>query len=122
MPEWLPLIATFAGTALLVAGGVVGSILTHKVAERANETAAVASAKTAENNLIDQLQEELSGYRQSNDARATEQDHRMRVLEESNAAITKERDTLRDYAHQLRSDIFDRKEPPPAEWPVGVFR
>jgi siroheme synthase (precorrin-2 oxidase/ferrochelatase) len=122
MPEWIPIAGTLIGTVLLVAGGVVGSVLTNRVAKRANETASVAVSRSAENDLIDQLQEELSQYRRENNERATGQDLRMQTLEDRNFEITTERDILRDYAHQLRADIFSSKPPPPAEWPPGVYR
>jgi siroheme synthase (precorrin-2 oxidase/ferrochelatase) len=122
MPEWLPIVGTLLGTVLLVGGGMAGSAMTNKVAKRANETASVAVSRSAENDLIDQLQEELSQYRIENNERATGQDRRMQTLEDRNIEITTERDILRDYAHQLRSDIFSSKPPPPAEWPPGVYR
>ena len=122
MPEWLPIVGTLLGTVLLVGGGMAGSAMTNKVAKRANETASVAVSRSAENDLIDQLQEELSQYRIENNERATGQDRRMQTLEDRNLEITTERDILRDYAHQLRSDILSSKPPPPAEWPAGVYR
>jgi len=120
--DWLPIAATLAGSVLLFGGGLVGSILTYRVTRRANETAADTAERSAENVLIDQLQEELGQYRVENNARATEQDRRMQSLEERNLEVTTERDILRDYAHQLRSDIYNQKEPPPTEWPAGVYR
>lgn len=122
MLDWLPIAATLAGSVLLFGGGLVGSILTYRVTRRANETAADTAERSAENVLIDQLQEELGQYRVENNARATEQDRRMQSLEERNLEVTTERDILRDYAHQLRSDIYNQKEPPPTEWPAGVYR
>ena len=122
MPEWLPIVGTLLGTVLLVGGGMAGSAMTNKVAKRANETASVAVSRSAENDLIDQLQEELSQYRIENNERATGQDRRMQTLEDRNLEITTERDILRDYAHQLRSDILSSKPPPPAAWPEGVYR
>jgi polyphosphate kinase len=122
MPEWLPLVGTIVGSVLLFAGGIVGSILTYRVTKRANETASVAVSRSAENDLIDQLQEELAQYREENNARATVQDRRMQTLEDRNLEITTERDKLRDYAHQLRSDIFSAKPPPPTAWPEGIYR
>jgi hypothetical protein len=122
MPEWLPLVGSLVGTMLLVGGGVAGSWMTNRNARRANATAAVVADRSAENDLIDQLQEELIQYRLENNARATGQDVRMQTLENRNIQMTTERDILRDYAHQLRSDIFDEKPPPPADWPDGVYR
>ena len=122
MPEWLPIVGTLLGTVLLVGGGIAGSVMTNRVAKRANETAPVAVNRSAENVFIDQLQEELAQYREENNARATEQDRRMQTLEDRNLEITVERDILRDYAHQLRSDIYNQKEPPPTDWPAGVYR
>jgi len=122
MADWLPILGTLVGSVLLVGGGLVGSVLTYRVTKRANETAADTANRSAENVLIDQLQEELTQYRAENNLRATGQDRRMQTLDERIVVVTTERDILRDYAHQLRSDIQNEKPPPPTPWPVGVYR
>lgn len=115
MPEWFVPVLTLAGTALVVVGGVVGSILTNRVGKRAAANAAIAAQKTGENALIDQLQEELGRYRSSNDARTTEQDARMTRLD----GLV---DGYRAYIHELRAHIYDRKDPPPPAWPAHLPR
>ena len=105
MPEWLIALVV----AVVGASGVwLGSILS-------NRTASKALTQNGENNLIDQLQEELRTYREDAGRRATAQDERLNALERT-------RDGYRDYAHELRSHIFDRKEPPPPGWPAGLPR
>jgi hypothetical protein len=66
---------------------------------------------TAENALIDQLQEE-----RVNDAK------RIDVVETRlNASLQRER--IRDnYIHQLRDHIVQEKPPPPPDWPDGLTR
>lgn len=119
MPEWvnavLPSALIFAGVLLTVTGGVVGSILTNRVARHAAQTAAIAAEKSQENDLIDQLQEELRVYREDAGRRATLQDERLNRLETNN-------DGYRAHIHELRSHIWDRKEPPPPDWPTDLPR
>lgn len=114
MPEWL-----FGGlitvTVALVAGsGVyVGHILTRRSAHEATEAQVQASQKSAEHQMIDQLQEELKSHREEVSQRATAQDARMNRLEEYS-------DGYRSHAHELRSHIWDGKPPPPPPWPEGL--
>ena len=122
MAEWLAPAATLAGVMLVVIGGIVGSVLTNRVATRAARTAAIATEKSGENQLIDQLQEELGGHRkiaedvrQAADRRATVQDERMNRLDQLATGY-------RDHAHELRSHIWDGKPPPPPEWPADLPR
>lgn len=143
-PEWVGPLLALAGTALVVLGGIVGYVITAKTTTRASTAAATAVATAAATQaaavaavseksdaqaLIDQLQEELKSHREAAAARATaqddrmtEQDGRMQKLEEHNRELTKQRDEYRDYAHTLRSHIFDRKDPPPPDWPHGVLK
>jgi hypothetical protein len=105
MAEWLlGLIAAGIG-----ASGVwLGSILSSRVAGQ-------VAKKTGENSLIDQLQEELTGYRLTTDRRSTIQDERMTRLD----GLV---DGYRSYVHILRAHIFDGKTPPPPEWPEDLPR
>ena len=119
---WEPSLLTLAGVVLTVVGAVVGSVLTNRVARRAAETVAIATQKSGENQLIDQLQEELGGHRkiaedvrQAADRRATVQDERMNRLDKLASGY-------RDHAHELRSHIYDGKPPPPPDWPPNLPR
>ena len=119
---WIEPVLGLVGVILMVIGGAIGSSLTFKVSKRTAENTTENNKKSAENALIDQLQEELLRYRTANDERSTAQDVRMTLLEVTNQEISRERDVLRDYAHQLRSDIYNGAEPPPAAWPAGIFK
>lgn len=103
MPEWM-----FGGLVTLGVGviGTVGIVVGHLVSNR-------ASRRSDSQALIDQLQEELTGYRTAAEARATAQDERMNRLERYS-------DGYRDHAHELRSHIWDQKPPPPPQWPEGL--
>lgn len=118
-PDWLAGDAAswlgFFGVVLVVLGGALGSVLTYKVAGRTARSEGAEAQTKAENSLIDQLQEELKSYREDSGRRATAQDERMNRLERLS-------DGYRDYAHVLRSHIFDRKAPPPPDWPDGLPR
>lgn len=112
MPEWLfGGLITLAVTVVTVIGVVLGHMVTSKSAKR-----------TSEQQFIDQLQEELSRYRFTADARATVQNERIERIERQNKELTEERDTLRSYAHDLRGHIFDGKPPPPPTWPADVLK
>lgn len=92
--------------------------------------------KTNEEQLIEQLQEEnekqradLKTYEVASanrtlqvEQRATQLEERLTAVENRNMEITRERDLLRDYAHDLRSDIYDKRQPPPRDWPEGTRR
>lgn len=110
------------GTALLAIGTLAGIAISSRVQRRAAEVQAVANKKDAENKLIDQLQEELVRYREANDRRATEQDARMNRLEARNDELTRQYETIRTHAHELRAHIWDEKGPPPPAWPAGAPR
>ena len=109
MPEWLITALITLGAATIAASGVwIGAILS-------NRTAAKVATMTAENSLIDQLQEELHTYRNDAGRRATIQDERLNRLETFN-------DGYRAHIYDLRSHIWDEKEPPPPEWPKDLPR
>lgn len=109
MPEWLITALITLGVAAIGASGVwLGAIL-------ANRTAGRVAKKTGENALIDQLQEELTRYREDAGRRATAQDERLNRLEKFN-------DGYRAHIHELRSHIWDGKAPPPPEWPADLPR
>lgn len=121
MPEWLfGGLITLAATVLVSTGTVIGYVLNSKSQKRATEVQAEAGKKSAEQVMIDQLQEELTEYRAAAGARATAQDQRMERIESQNIEITQERDKLRGYAHELRGHIYDGSKPPPPAWPTGV--
>lgn len=123
MPEWMfGGVVTFAGSLLVFGGVVVGHILSSRAQTRAAFVQAEANQKTAEQVMIDQLQEELAGHRKTANDRMTEQDARMTALEDRNERVARERDGYRDYAHELRSHIFDGRPPPPPNWPEGLPR
>lgn len=123
MQEWfLPSVFTTVGVVLVAVGGVVGHLISSRAAKRATETQADANRRSNEQTMIDQLQEELVTHRSAQDARSTGMERRMTHLEERNIEVTGERDTLRDYAHDLRGYIFDGKPPPPPDWPEGFFK
>lgn len=123
MPEWLfGGLVTLAGAVLLAVGTIAGHLLTSRVQKRTVEVQAEANKKTAEQQMIDQLQEELSAHRFTANARSTAQDERMERIERQNIEITQERDKLREYAHDLRGHIFDGLAPPPPDWPDGVTK
>lgn len=119
---WLGPVLALVGVVIGAAGTIVGAILMYRVNVRANAIAAATARATRENALIDQLQEELSGYRKTADERAAEMDRRMNALEARNVEITQERDGYRDYAHELRAHIYDQNPPPPPEWPAHLPR
>jgi hypothetical protein len=105
MPDlMLALIAAAIGAAGVLGGAFLSARATSNAAKRAGE-----------NSLIDQLQEELTGYRLTADRRSTIQDERMTRLD----GLV---DGYRSYVHVLRSHIFDGKTPPPPEWPEDLPR
>ncbi|WP_437582739.1 hypothetical protein ACSAGD_10765 [Paramicrobacterium sp. CJ85] len=122
MPDWVAPVLALVGVALTAGGGVLGALITAKVQGRATEVAASQAEKSNEQKMIDQLQEELAGYRQRSDDRMTAQDVRMTALESDNKELRAQRDTYRDYAHVLRSHIYDQLPPPPPPWPDGAPR
>src|SRR5690606_2406254 len=114
--------------ALTVLGVIIGHLLSARSQNQATKVQKEANDKTNEQAMIDQLQEEVTRnqtelvhYRQAADARVLIMENRMTAMEERNIEVTAERDKLRNYAHDLRGDIFDRKAPPPRDWPVGVL-
>lgn len=98
MENMTPLLA-LAGTALTVIGGVIGAIIAATMPKRGS----------AENALIDQLQEELG-----------RRDKRLDALEERQDA-TDEQLRLRDlFIQALIDHIYRGKPPPPPERPAGM--
>jgi len=109
MPEWIITALITLAVATIGASGVwLGAILS-------NRTASKVVASTAENTLIDQLQEELRTYREDAGRRATAQDIRMDRLETNS-------DGYRAHIYELRSHIWEGSPPPPPAWPVGLPR
>ena len=95
--------------ALIAVSGVwLGAILSARATSS-------AAKKAGENTLIDQLQEELTGYRLTADRRSTIQDERMTRLD----GLV---DGYRSYVHKLRAHIYEGKTPPPPEWPIDLPR
>ncbi len=121
MPEWMFGGLITLGIAMIGGGGVlVGHILTRRTSKETTEVQAQATQKTAEHQMIDQLQEELKGYREhaekqalAADVRASAQDERMNRLERYS-------DGYRSHAHELRSHIWDQLPPPPPPWPEDL--
>lgn len=110
-PEQTAAALSLAGILIAALGAIVGGVLTSraqtKTAEIAARAASEAAKKSSEESLIDQLQEELSRYRQQTD-------RRLETLEKENLAyrrfIVLQRDHMR--AHGV--------EPPP--WPDDLPR
>ncbi|WP_141898650.1 hypothetical protein [Paramicrobacterium agarici] len=121
-PDWLMPVLALIGVTLTAGGGVVGALIAAKVQGRATDAAKAQAEKSNEQQMIDQLQEELAGYRGRADDRMTAQDVRMTALEADNKELRAQRDTYRDYAHVLRSHIYDQLPPPPPPWPDGAPR
>ena len=123
MPQWLVVALIGAGAPVLVfVGAIVGHVLSARAQKRAADVQAEASKVTAEHKFIDQLQEELAGYRTMNDNRALEQDRRMNELEERNGLLTERSDRYRDLLHKHRTHIWNGLPPPPPEWPDDLPR
>lgn len=111
---------SLGGVTLMAVGALVGAWLARRSSQEATEASVHAHQKTAEHQMIDQLQEELNVYRAeaqqhalAADERATAQDARMNRLELYS-------DGYRSHAHELRSWIWDGKPPPPPPWPEGL--
>lgn len=109
MPEWLVVaLLTALGTALITGGAIVG----HVLSSRAQRSAA---QWTAQDRMIDQLQEELGPYRAAMDVRMTE-------LEKRNGILLDRNDRYRDLLHKHRAHIWDQIGPPPPDWPDDLPR
>ena len=89
-----------AGVALTAIGGVVGAII-------AARSSAATAKETAEQLMIDQLQEELAGYRKATD-------ERLDRLERENRAY-------RAFIFVQRDHMVDNGIKPPA-WPEDLPR
>ncbi|MCS4277708.1 hypothetical protein M2390_002917 [Mycetocola sp. BIGb0189] len=101
-------------TATLV-GAVVAAVFNYRAASETARAEAQQASMSASDTLINQLQEELTRYREDADRRATAQDERMNRLESNS-------DGYRTYAHELRAHIFDGLGPPAPAWPDGLPR
>lgn len=122
------------GGVLLTAGGaLMGAWVTSRAATKSAEAHARAQAQSAaaqteavaaaaQNDLIDQLQEELTGYRTTADRRAELQDERLTALEARNGILVDRNDRYRDLLHKHRSHIWEGHPPPPPEWPDDLPR
>ncbi|KAA9110170.1 hypothetical protein [Microbacterium rhizomatis] len=62
-------VLTLSGVALTALGAVLGHLLSSRTQKRAASIQAEANKSTADNALIDQLQEELGRYRDATDKR-----------------------------------------------------
>ena len=123
MPEPLLIaLLSLGGVALTVAGAVAGHLLSARALTRGAKVQSEANKLTNEQVMIDQLQEELTGYRAAADARAAEQDRRATVQDERMERLEHRAEGYRDYAHTLRAHIYDQLPPPPPAWPDGLPR
>lgn len=123
IPEWLGAgLLGLLGTVLIVGGAIVGHLLSARSQKRAATVQSEATQASRENALIDQLQEELKGYRETADKRAVEQDKRMNALEERNGILIDRNDRYRDLLHKHRAHIWDALPPPPPAWPDDLPR
>ncbi|WP_156759978.1 hypothetical protein [Microbacterium karelineae] len=104
-----------AGIALTALGGVIGAWIAARA--KAQQTAAQASDR-----LIDQLQEERDGYRESHEGRITAAEQRLTEVERRNGILVDRNDRYRDLLHKHRAHIWDGKPPPPPEWPDDLPR
>lgn len=70
MPEWLVVaLLGLAGTGLLAAAAILGSVMTARANKRAAAVQVETAQATRDNAFIDQLQEELNRYRMATDVR-----------------------------------------------------
>lgn len=109
------MLTSIIGAVALLGGTLVGHRIADRKSRRDATVAHQATESSAQNQLIDQLQEELAEHRRAQGDRMTAQDERMNRLERYS-------DGYRDHAHQLRSHIWDGKPPPPPPWPDGLPR
>lgn len=128
-PEVWGALAGVVAAALTVGGVALGHILSSRVQRRATEVQAEANRRSAEHQLIDQLQEEVTRLGSELVRRGGNLDERLERVERRNDELmaelmerTQERDTLREYAHTLRGHIFDELPPPPPVWPEGATK
>ena len=100
-----------AGVALTALGAIIGSIIAARAQRRVAGIAATAASeaakKTAEESLIDQLQEELTRYRKQTDSR-------LERLERENQAY-------RDFIFVQRDHMVEHGVKPPP-WPDTLPR
>lgn len=106
-------LVTWAGLLAIPLAGLLGTAVGAKVAANATVKAAAATARaqektssdTAQNQLIDQLQEELTGYRLQNDHRVGELEGEVKILRNENrgyrAFIGVQRDQMAEHGVPL---------------------
>lgn len=118
--QLLVVVVSAAGVVLASLGAWFGAALARKSAKESTAAQIAANQSSNEQLMIDQLQEELAGYRREAveagrlaAERATAQDERMNRLERYS-------DGYRSHAHELRSWIWDGRQPPPPPWPEGL--
>ena len=109
--ELYPGVIALAGAALALIGGIVGAVINarsqRQIGNIAAEAATGAAKQSAEQSLIDQLQEELKRFR-------TATDRRLEALEHENRAY-------RDFIFLQRDHMETRGVTPPP-WPKGLPR
>ena len=100
-----------AGAALAALGGIIGSIVTGRTQRRVGDIAAKAATsaakQSAEESLIDQLQEELDRFRKATD-------RRLEALEKENRAY-------RDFIF-IHRDLMKQGNMVPPAWPETIPR
>lgn len=119
-PEVLTALLSLAGVVLVAAGGWAGSWLTRRSQREATEVQAQAHQRTAEHQMIDQLQEELKTYREEQQRQAHAAAERANAADARMNRLELYSDGYRSHAHELRSWIWDGKPPPPPPWPEGL--
>lgn len=122
-------ILTAAGVLLAALGGLVGHAVSSRKQKREHDANVDQLVQSATANLIEQLQEqiaanaaELARHREAAEKRANLADERANMLEARVQSLTELVTGYRDYAHALRSHIFEGLGPPPPEWPDGLAR
>lgn len=121
------------GVILTAAGALGGAWLSSRATAQSAEARARAQAQSAaaqteavasaaQNDLIDQLQEELTGFRATADRRAELQDERLTALGARNEILVDRNDRYRDLLHKHRYHIWEGHPPPPPEWPDDLPR
>ena len=113
--EQAPELFVFAGVICTALGSLIGAWWTARAKNR--DTTA-----TAGNQLIDQLQEELTRHRKSQDERMTRAERRQDEMEAHSRVLVDHNNRYRDLLHKHRAHIYDQKPPPPPEWPEDLPR
>lgn len=125
MTEWGAALTT-AGVIVAAALSLLGVVLNVRaVRERSRAEAAaqdITQRANAQDQLVDQLQEELARYRDSEQEHRARLEDRLTTQDERMNRLQVYADGYRDHAHTLRSHIWDQKPPPPPDWPEGLPR